>query len=48
MANGVNSHLLNVITLANARNATGGGGWTDRLPYPEARGQMTAAHARSR
>src|SRR5258708_27491464 len=48
VANGVNSHLLNVITLANARNAPGAGGWTDRLPYPEARGQMTAATARSR
>jgi Domain of unknown function (DUF3560) len=48
VANGVNSTRLDVVTVANAHDARGRPGWTDRLPYHEAEGQMTAAQARSR
>ncbi|MEV6987414.1 DUF3560 domain-containing protein [Sphaerisporangium sp. NPDC051017] len=48
VANGVNSVHLDVVTMANSRNALGGAGWTDRLPYDQAGGQMTAAEARFR
>ncbi|WP_433463927.1 DUF3560 domain-containing protein [Spirillospora sp. CA-128828] len=48
VANGVNSVDLKVVTRFNARSATGGPGWTDKLPYHQVTDQMDAAEARTR
>ncbi|HEU5155362.1 MAG TPA: DUF3560 domain-containing protein [Streptosporangiaceae bacterium] len=48
VATGANTVDLKVITRANTRNALGGPGWTSKLPYYSATGQMTAAQARRR
>lgn len=48
VANRVDSHLLSVVTLDTTRDARSSPGWTDRLPYHQAQGHMTAAEAHSR
>lgn len=48
VANGANARDLEIVTQANARSATGGPGWTDKLPYREVTDRMAAAEARSR